>query len=98
MRRRLATARRAFQIVRAWIRHLAIPVLRRCPSSERAERAQAALEELGGAWVKLGQALALRFDLLPEDYCLQFFRLLNQMRPFPANQVRQVLEGPWTTG
>lgn len=88
----MATARRAVQILRAWIRHFVIPVLRRRPSSERAGRAQAALEELGGAWVKLGQALALRFDLLPEDYCLQFFRLLNQMQPFPANQVRQVLE------
>jgi len=88
----LAVARRALQVVRVWIRHFAIPAVRRRPATERAERAQAALEELGGAWVKLGQALALRFDLLPEDYCLQFFRLLNQMRPFPAEQVRKVLE------
>jgi len=83
---------RALQIVRAAIRHVAIPALQRRPARERAERAQTALEELGGAWVKLGQALALRFDLLPEEYCLQFFRLLNQMRPFPPEHVRRVVE------
>ena len=47
---------------------------------------QAALEELGGLWVKLGQALALRFDILPADYCLQFFQLLNQIEPFSGQQ------------
>jgi predicted unusual protein kinase regulating ubiquinone biosynthesis (AarF/ABC1/UbiB family) len=67
-----------------------LPRLR--PRPERARRAQAALEELGGAWLKLGQALALRFDLLPADYCLQFFQLLNQVRPFPATEVRATLE------
>ena len=51
-----------------------------------------ALEELGGAWVKLGQALALRFDVLPKDYCLQFFQLLCRMPPFPAEQVQSVIE------
>ncbi|HXK24729.1 MAG TPA: AarF/UbiB family protein [Myxococcota bacterium] len=42
--------------------------------------------------MKLGQALALRFDVLPEDYCLQFFKLLYQMPPFPAEEVRGVVE------
>lgn len=88
----MAVARRTLQVFRALIRHFVIPALWRRPLSERAARAQAALEELGGAWVKLGQALALRFDLLPEDYCLQFLRLLNQMRPFPEEQVRRVVE------
>jgi predicted unusual protein kinase regulating ubiquinone biosynthesis (AarF/ABC1/UbiB family) len=63
---------------------------RRAPS--RAARAQAALEELGGMWVKLGQALALRFDVLPADYCLQLFQLLNRMEPFSADQVRRIIE------
>ncbi len=92
MKGELAVARRALRVFRAWIHHFVIPALQRRPATERAVRAQAALEELGGAWVKLGQALALRFDLLPADYCLQFFRLLNQMRPFPAEDVRTVIE------
>ena len=42
-----------------------------------------ALEELGGAWVKLGQMLAMRFDLLPAAYCDELFKLLNAGPPFP---------------
>jgi ubiquinone biosynthesis protein len=53
---------------------------------------QAGLEELGGLWVKLGQALALRFDILPADYCLQFFQLLNRLEPFSGHSVRAILE------
>ena len=76
--------RRALRVLQAAWRHLLLPRLlgRRVPS--RAERMQAALEDLGGTWIKLGQALALRFDILPADYCLQFFRLLNQVPPFSA--------------
>ena len=50
-----------------------------------------ALEELGGAWVKLGQMLAMRFDLLPAAYCDELFKLLNQVRPFPYAQVREIV-------
>ncbi|HZR79585.1 MAG TPA: AarF/UbiB family protein [Candidatus Binatia bacterium] len=85
-------ARRVVQVFMAAWRHLLWPRVRRRRGSDRAERMQAFLEELGGTWVKLGQALALRFDLLPADYCLRFFRLLNQVRPFPAAAVRQVIE------
>jgi predicted unusual protein kinase regulating ubiquinone biosynthesis (AarF/ABC1/UbiB family) len=53
---------------------------------------QAALEDLGGMWVKLGQALALRFDILPADYCLQFFQLLNRMEPFSVERARAIVE------
>jgi ubiquinone biosynthesis protein len=84
--------RRAGQVLRAVWRHLFVPWLRRQRRPPRAERMQAFLEELGGTWIKLGQALALRFDMLPADYCLQFFQLLNQVRPFPAAAVQQTLE------
>ena len=89
---RAARAPRALQVCRAAWRHLLAPWLRRLPASARAERMQAFLEDLGGTWVKLGQALALRFDLLPADYCLRFFQLLNQVQAFPAPAVRAVVE------
>jgi predicted unusual protein kinase regulating ubiquinone biosynthesis (AarF/ABC1/UbiB family) len=73
-------------------RRLAVPWVLRRGTPPRAQRVQQALEDLGGTWIKLGQALALRFDLLPADYCLQFFELLNRVRPFPAAAVRRVLE------
>ena len=77
-------ARRTIQVARAAWRHLLIPAMRRRDAAGGGERARAFLEDLGGTWIKLGQALALRFDLLPADYCLQFFQLLNQVRPFPS--------------
>jgi predicted unusual protein kinase regulating ubiquinone biosynthesis (AarF/ABC1/UbiB family) len=61
-------------------------------------RTRLALEELGGAWVKLGQMLAMRFDLLPAAYCNELFKLLNQVRPFPYDQVREIVRhelGGW---
>ena len=41
----------------------------RAPPEPGAVRMRLAIEELGGAWVKLGQMLAMRFDLLPPAYC-----------------------------
>jgi predicted unusual protein kinase regulating ubiquinone biosynthesis (AarF/ABC1/UbiB family) len=50
------------------------------------------LEELGGAWLKLGQALALRFDLLPKEYCYELFGLLNDVKPTSYALVREVIK------
>jgi len=50
-----------------------------------------ALEHLGGTWIKLGQMLAMRFDLLPAAYCHELFKLLNEVKPFPYEQVRDVI-------
>jgi ubiquinone biosynthesis protein len=50
-----------------------------------------AFESLGGAWIKLGQMLALRFDLLPVAYCDELFKLLNQVAPFPYEAVREIV-------
>jgi len=54
-------------------------------------RLRHALESLGGGWAKLGQLLALRFDLLPEAYCLELFGLLNRAPPFAYAQVERVV-------
>jgi ubiquinone biosynthesis protein len=50
-----------------------------------------ALQELGGAWAKIGQALALRFDLLAPGLCYELFELLNQMKPFAFTEVRAII-------
>src|SRR6478735_9080391 len=54
-------------------------------------RLRLAFQRLGGAWVKLGQMLALRFDLLPAPYCDELFKLLNQVEPFSYEEVRQIV-------
>jgi ubiquinone biosynthesis protein len=50
-----------------------------------------AFERLGGTWIKLGQMLAMRFDLLPAAYCNELFKLLNEVKPVPYEQVREVI-------
>jgi predicted unusual protein kinase regulating ubiquinone biosynthesis (AarF/ABC1/UbiB family) len=50
-----------------------------------------ALEHLGGAWIKLGQMLAMRFDLLPAAHCHELFKLLNEVKPVPYEEVRDVI-------
>lgn len=58
----------------------------------RGERLRRAFEELGPAFVKLGQMLSTRTDLLPPDVTVALERLQDQVAPFPSEQVRQVLE------
>src|SRR5437016_1339067 len=49
------------------------------------------LEHLGGAWIKIGQALALRFDLLPGEYCTELLKLLNRTPTVPYEAIRQTI-------
>ena len=50
-----------------------------------------AFEHLGGTWIKLGQMLAMRFDLLPAAHCQELLKLLNNVRPVPYEQVRDIV-------
>lgn len=49
------------------------------------------LQDLGGAWAKIGQALALRFDLLDAEICYELLELLNQMEPFAYEEVHSII-------
>src|ERR1700716_421357 len=46
-------------------------------------------QHLGGAWIKIGQALALRFDLLPREYCSELLKLLSDNPAIDYALVRQ---------
>jgi ubiquinone biosynthesis protein len=41
--------------------------------------------------MKVGQALALRFDLLPGEYCAELLKLLNQTPTVPYEVIRQTI-------
>ena len=56
-----------------------------------AERARMSFEELGPAFVKLGQLLASRPDLVPEDFVVEFSKLHDQVSPLPFSVVENVL-------
>ena len=55
-------------------------------------RLRKAMEELGGAYVKLGQLLSLRPDLVPQEYCDEFSKLLDKMPSFKYEQARKIIE------
>lgn len=58
----------------------------------RGIRLRQALEELGPVFVKFGQVLSTRPDLLPEDLAGELARLQDQVTPFSGDQARQMVE------
>ena len=58
------------------------------------ERLALALEQLGPIFIKLGQLLSTRYDLLPV-YPRCFIRLQDQVKPVKARKIRAALESAW---
>jgi ubiquinone biosynthesis protein len=58
----------------------------------RGDRLRMALEELGPVFVKFGQILSTRPDLLPDDIALSLTRLQDQVPPFPGDQAIKIIE------
>ena len=58
----------------------------------RGERIRLALEELGPIFVKFGQALSTRRDLLPADIADQLEKLQDRVPPFPGAEARAIVE------
>jgi predicted unusual protein kinase regulating ubiquinone biosynthesis (AarF/ABC1/UbiB family) len=57
-----------------------------------AEALAADLERMGPTYVKLGQLLSTRFDLLPPAYTDALSRLQDEVEPFAFEQVKQIVE------
>jgi ubiquinone biosynthesis protein len=55
-----------------------------------------ALEQLGATFVKLGQILGSRPDLLPAGIIASFARLQDQVAPLPFSDIEAVLASEWT--
>lgn len=58
----------------------------------KAVRVRKALETLGPIFVKLGQMLSTRADLLPPDYANELSKLQDQVPPFSGKVAIQMLE------
>ncbi len=56
------------------------------------QRLRHTLEELGATYIKLGQLLSGRADLLPPDYIEEFSKLLDSAPPVAADEIRSVIE------
>ena len=61
-------------------------------SAPLGERIRLALEELGPIFIKFGQALSTRRDLLPKDIADELAKLQDDVPPFPADEAISILD------
>ncbi len=84
------------------VAHLRLPARWRAPdhvveaaagdAHARALRVRLALEELGPTFIKFGQALSIRSDLLPATLIAELTRLQDDAPPLPPGTAESVLE------
>ncbi len=101
----MAVVVRLVQIIRVIVSHLAAQAW--CSLCQRVpflherfgqddygppQRLKEGLEELGGAFVKLGQMLALQPDILPKEYCEAMYNLLDKVNPVSVEEIEQVFQ------
>jgi ubiquinone biosynthesis protein len=73
--------------------HIALLPIRFNQSEEnRATRLRIALEDLGPIFVKFGQMLSTRRDLLPDDIANELAKLQDQVPPFSFSIAKNILE------
>ena len=76
-----------------WVRALVrVITIGRRLDAPRGERMRLTLERLGPIFVKFGQVLSTRRDLLPTDVADELARLQDRVPPFPAAQARRLVE------
>jgi ubiquinone biosynthesis protein len=61
------------------------------PGSERGQHLRELLDELGPTFVKFGQLLSTRPDIVPPDIILELQALQDDVRPFPYADVERVI-------
>jgi predicted unusual protein kinase regulating ubiquinone biosynthesis (AarF/ABC1/UbiB family) len=95
---RFARTKRAFYVTRVARRGGLVRVLRelrlvgtRPATREGAIEFRRALEELGTTYIKLGQLLSSRPDLLPDVYIDELGKLVDQVPPVPFAAIEQVI-------
>jgi ubiquinone biosynthesis protein len=67
-------------------------VMRRDSVQRRAVRLRRVFEDTGASFIKLGQQLSLRADILPYAYCAELARMLDRVPPFPSQQAIETVE------
>jgi len=76
-----------------WVRALVrVLTIGRRLDAPRGVRLRQGLERLGPIFVKFGQVLSTRRDLLPADYADELAKLQDRVPPFPAAQSRALVE------
>ena len=56
------------------------------------EELRTTIEDLGPTYVKIGQIMSSRTDMLPESYCRELEKLRSNVAPLDAATARQIIE------
>jgi len=56
------------------------------------ERVRLSMEELGPTFIKMGQILSTRPDLIPMEFITQFKKLQDKVPPFPFEDIKKTIE------
>lgn len=90
---------RAFRVLRILTRHGLAPVLglkrdrvSTRSTAEISRRIRSSIEEAGGMFVKLGQLMVTRPDLLPPETLAELSRLQADVAPIPRSEVEALIE------
>jgi ubiquinone biosynthesis protein len=62
------------------------------PDADRGRRLREMLDELGPTFVKFGQLLSTRPDVVPPDIIAELRKLQDEVSPFPVGDVEQVVQ------
>ena len=64
----------------------------------RAQRIRISFEELGPTFIKLGQLMATRPDVIPADYVKEFRKLQDQIPPVEFSKIEEILNEQYPQG
>ena len=76
--------------IASWL--LGRPLARAARTRRPGEKLAAAFQELGPAFVKLGQALSVRSDVIGEELAADLAQLQDRLPPFPSGEARKTIE------
>lgn len=60
------------------------------------EKLRSILEDLGPTYVKIGQVMSMRSDMLPQSYCDELMKLRAEVKPMSAQEVIKIIESEFS--
>jgi len=60
------------------------------------EKLRLILEDLGPTYIKIGQLMSMRSDILPQKYCDELMKLQSDVEPMPFAEVVRVIEASYS--